>query len=239
MKTLCMIFGAGMFLPTFGATIFCGGLGPVQVTAGLVARPNNCNGSLLFEFGTNPLPNGGQLDLDSLSLSFGSNNGIHGDLDEFIFELDFGFPQPARGTTVLQFTACCTQLLGFSLQAQGSNFSIDEAFPGSNLPDLVLNQSGIVNLGCGLDQLCTQPTRVNGPLLVVTTITDNAGDLAGFREIFIAPEPSGWIYITACLLCACALLRFRSRLGAQLPKTRCGENSTVFTCDDHIGIVHP
>lgn len=216
MKTLCVIFCAGMFLPTFGATLFCGRGGPVPVTPGLVARPNNCNGSLLFDFGTNPLPNGGQLDLDSLSLSFGSNNGIHGDLDEFVFELDFGFPQPAKGTTVLQFSACCAPFLGFSLAAQGSNFSIDESFPGSSLPDLVLNQSGIVNLGCGLDQLCGHPTNVTSSIRVVTTITDNAGDLAGFREIFIAPEPSAWIYITAYLLCAWALLRYRSRPGVSV-----------------------
>jgi len=207
MRALFVICGAGMFLPAFGATIYCGGPGSVPVTAGLIA--SDCNHNLQFDFGTNPLPNGGQLDLDSLTLSFGNGNGIHGDLEEYIFELDFGFPQPAKGTTVLQFTATggTGYLLGFALQAQGSDFSIDEQFPGSNLPDLVLNHSGTANLGCGLDQLCSQPIHVNGPLLVVTTITDSAGDLAGFNEFFIAPEPSSWISIAACLLCIGAVLR--------------------------------
>lgn len=218
MKTLFVVLGAGMFLPAFGATLFCGGKGPVPVTAGLVARPNNCNGSLLFYFGTDPLPNGGQLNLDSLSLSFGSNNGIHGDLGEFIFELDFGFPQPATGTTVLQFSACCTQFLGISLEAQGSDFSIDEKFPGTSLPDLVLNQSGTATLGCGLDQLCSHPPLVSGSLLVVTTITDNAGDLSGFKEIFIAPEPGSLEFIAGSLLCFGALRRLRSRLNYRFPK---------------------
>src|SRR5215469_11611315 len=151
MRALFVICGAGMFLPAFGATIYCGGPGSVPVTAGLIA--SDCNHNLQFDFGTNPLPNGGQLDLDSLTLSFGNGNGIHGDLEEYIFELDFGFPQPAKGTTVLQFTATggTGYLLGFALQAQGSDFSIDEQFPGSNLPDLVLNHSGTANLGCGLD----------------------------------------------------------------------------------------
>lgn len=211
MKTLYLVFGAGMFLPAFGASLFCGGTGPVPVTPGLVARPNHCNGSLLFDFGPNPLPGGGQIDLDALSLSFGSNNGIHGDLDEYIFELDFGFPQAAKGTTVLQFTACCAQFLGIVLEAQGSDFSIDEKFPGSGLPDLVLNRSGMATLGCGLDQLCTQPNKVSGSLSVVTTITDNAGDLAHFSEIFIAPEPGSFAFLAGSLFCFGALRRFRSR----------------------------
>jgi hypothetical protein len=206
MRALFVICGAGMFLPAFGATIYCGA-GSVPVTAGLIA---NCNYSLEFDFGTNPLPTGGQLDLDAFNAGYNANSG------EWIFELEFGFPQPAKGTTVLQFTATAPEdaagggtfnLLGFALQAQGSDFSIDEQFPGSNLPDLVLNHSGTANLGCGLDQLCSQPIHVNGPLLVVTTITDSAGDLAGFNEFFIAPEPSSWISIAACLLCTGAVLR--------------------------------
>ena len=211
MKTLFAVFGAGIFLPAFGATLFCGGRGPVPVAPGLVARPNGCNGSLIFDFGTNPLPAGGQLNLDSLSLTFGNKNGVHGDLDEFIFELDFGFPQPASGTTVLQYTACCAQFLGIVLSAQGSDFSIDETFPGSGLPDLVLNQSGTATLGCGLDQVCTHPTGLSGSLVVVTTITDHAGDLAGFREIFIAPEPRSMAFLAAGFLCFAALRRLRSR----------------------------
>jgi hypothetical protein len=200
MRTLIVMLGASMFSSAFGDTITCG-YNPIPVTPGLICGTAY---SLAFNFGMNPLPDGGQLDLNSVDVVSGYN-------DEFSFDLNFSFPHPAQGTTVLEFTACCDAYFGLSLEAQGSDFSITEAFPGSNLPDLNLNASGTVTLGCVFGQQCfDQPPLADPSLFVVTTITDYAGDLSGFQETFIAPEPNSWEFLAGGLLCMSALLRLRS-----------------------------
>jgi hypothetical protein len=191
----------GVFSSAFGGTITCG-YNPIPVTPGLVAA---CGYSLALNFGANPLPDGGQLDLNAFYLT---NIGS----DELEYDLNFAFPHPAIGTTVLEYTACCTPILGFSLTAQGSDFSITEAFPGSNLPDLNLDASGLTVVCPPMQQCTDQSPLETGPFLVVTTITDNAGDLSHFQEGFVVPEPKSWKFLAAGLLCIGVLLRFKRRL---------------------------
>ena len=181
MRTLFVMLAAGMFSSAFGNSVTCLN-GPISVTPGLVFSP--CG--LTVEFGTNPLPDGGQLVLNSLDLV--TYPGVSG----LSFNLNFAFPNPAVGTTVLEYTVCCAvSYAGVSLSAdQGSNFSINEAFPGSKIADLNLNGPGNASLGC--TEISCGPTfiQAGGSLLVVTTITDNAGDLTNFQEGFSTPEPT-------------------------------------------------
>lgn len=198
------MLAAGMFSSAFGNTVTTCLNSPIPVTPGLVVSP--CG--LTVEFGTNPLPDGGQLALNSLDLvSFYPASGLS-------FDLNFAFPNPAVGTTVLEYTVCCAvSYAGVSLSAdQGSNFSINEAFPGSKVPDLNLNAAGNASLGC-TEISCSQTfIEAGGSLLVVTTITDNAGDLTNFQEGFSTPEPNSWTFLAGGLLCIGALLRFKRRL---------------------------
>jgi hypothetical protein len=205
MGTLFVMLALGMLSSAFGDTVTCLN-GPISVTPGLVFSP--CG--LKVEFGTNPLPDGGQLVLNSLDLV--TYPGISG----LSFNLNFAFPNPAVGTTVLEYTVCCAVSYGgVSLSAdQGSNFSINEAFPGSKIPDLNLSTVGNASLGCTLISCSDTATAIEagGSLLVVTTITDNAGDLTNFQEGFSTPEPNSWTFLAAGLLCIGVLLRFKRGL---------------------------
>jgi hypothetical protein len=192
-----------MFSSVFGNTVACLN-SPISVTPGLVVSP--CG--LTVEFGTNPLPDGGQLVLNSLDLVLypPPASGLS-------FNLDFAFSNPAVGTTVLEYTVCCAvSYAGVYLIAdQGSNFSINEAFPGSKVPDLNLNAAGNASLGCS-EISCSTLIEAGGSLLVVTTITDNAGDLTNFHEGFSTPEPNSWKFLAGGLLYIGLLLRFRRGL---------------------------
>ena len=109
--------------------------------------------------------------------------------------------------------------LPIHLTSPGSNFLVSEAvsdlggdhaalsicggnsFAGCN--GAILNQSnyGFRELGSGPD-----------PLRVMTTITDNAGDLTGFNEAFAIPEPAAWLLLATGLLSIAALRRRYSQL---------------------------
>ena len=157
--------------------------------------------SVALRFWSQSASDGGRLNLLSLSVGFDTQAG------EYIFELEFEFPHPSKGTTTVQFTVCCSDYQGVSLQAQGSDLSIDEGFPGSGVPDLILNHAGTVSLGCAFSDHCGQNITSKTSLFVTTTITDNAGDIALFSEGFATPEPNSSWHLGAGLLCIGLVLR--------------------------------
>jgi len=104
---------------------------PIMITSNRIAA---YEGSEIFDFGhdldgnaINPLPDGGQLQLDSLALSCDPSG-------KRIYTLGFSFPHPVEGTTVLQYSACGTSCSG---RGFGLGFIGRGLFGGSsNAPSL-------------------------------------------------------------------------------------------------------
>jgi hypothetical protein len=197
------MLGVSLFSSAFAATLCVSPAPPVPVTPDLVL--NVCDAAFGFVFGSNPLPDGGQIEVNGVDFVYSSVGNVHG------YTLDLDFPIPSQRTTVLDYTVFGSPVTGFVLSAQGSSFSIDEKFVGSNLPDLNLNSSGTVTLGCMISQHCYPPYSVFSGS-VMTTITDYAGDLAGFSETFVVPEPDSGQLFVGGLLCIGALLQMKSWL---------------------------
>jgi hypothetical protein len=186
--------------------------GPVAITSSLVIP---CFDNT-FDFGqdlkgnpANPLPLGGSIILKDLIFTE-ARDGSFAEWD-----LDFGFPNPSIRTTQLDFSIfggldsprSGVSFLGLGSQ-RGTNFLINET--ETNL------FGGQAELSvCSSSTLCQSQTQVKAAWgkfeHISTTITDNAGDLAGFSESFAVPEPRSWMLLVSGLLVICAGSRIRKQ----------------------------